>query len=584
MIETLKYPDTLPRNIAREVHMEIMRRAEAAVAADEERDALINDLSDQLAGVPRPTDTSKLGNAACTLEDPLTAEHFYDVLANVIPGWERAKLCMVDAENPDDSAEARVVEDWLNRKAAAAGIRDALYRMFYYANSGLFGVTRLVWKDEAVRRLGEDRIVYSGIRFVVPHPTDFHLYPSGSTSPENALACVERLRLTREELLDGIEDMGYDEEAVMQCIRQPAAYDPEDERQQDGADDADDRRYTCYYVIGRVPLLTDADGGLKTPKEVRERDWEWLVCPDRNVVLMCREYRYSVRPWVIANAIIDPDSYEGNSTVRLLTPLQDQATGLLRAYMNSVNIAAVPAMVMRERLARRFGHQKVFPGAHILVEHELDEMKPLVWDMRGLAAMEVAWSNIATRAAGLASAQGRPTMGADKVRKATEVAAMEQQVSAKFDLIFTCVRTAIENIFKTMLVMYATEADAVGDTDVPADTLWKPWRFTATATTETANPRLRAEQTARKNAIQNEYLTSVIQLPPEYHALKWHAAMSMLMDEGERQPELWLGPQPPPFEEAVTNSIVEEMRNGLAEGQGQPTVGGSDQAIPAGGA
>ncbi len=544
----------------REMFLRLFERVESAIAAARDRDDRIQELWAQLSGESTPGPRRWQGS--CELEDPLTAEHFYDVLANVVPGWERPLLVVVQPIGATPPEHAEIVERWINEAAMLADIHSALYRLFYYANAGLYGVMRVYWDVESANDpvLGSS-VVYSGVRFRVPSPTDFYLYPASAASVEDAICTVERMHFTREELLRGIDEWNLDEEAVRTCIARRAAYEPSD-ADIDRADAAgvsseglqdEDTPITCYYIVGTVPLISDADGNIVAGGDAVRELWEALVCPSANTVLFFRPYRYREKPYVLANAIEIPGQIAGTGTVALLEPLQQEATALLRAYIDSLNLAATPALITTERNSLHFGKQRIYPGA-VLRTNNVEEIRPLTWNMQALAQMEEAWRNLFVRASGLATSQGRPLLAAGPARKATEVQSMEQMVAAKFSLMFSSMQRAIRRTFEIILDMYAMEAQLSGIlpvvgpgpdvTIVDHQVLNGRYRFVPTPTTETANPEQRAAQVVRKMAIQDSYLQAVVQLPPQLALLKYNAAREALLAEQERRPEKWLGPPP----------------------------------------
>lgn len=619
----MKEPDSiiLPRSVRDDVHDAILHMVECVEEENVERDARILKLREQLDGKGNPV-IERWANSA-DVEDTLTIENHLDVMAAIFPGFKRETLAMMIPELPEDADKARVIERWSNLKANKANFQKHGYDALYHATSGLFGVMCVEWvykdgtlystalkdtindtlltddmepdDDKVYERvpIREDVVLESGIRFRVPQPEDFYLYPATSSSVENALACVERMRFTRHGLLSGIEEFGFDRKAVLETIR---AYHSSDttEAEQTRLDEAGitesegEPSYCCYFVIGRVPILMDDTGNLRTPENLLKTDWMWMVCPGAKTVLMSKPWPHPVRPYATVNGLRVPGNYIGKSTVSILEPLQREATVLWRSYLDSVDIACSPMIVTTERNEARFGQQKVGPGLTFkVVEDVQKEMMPFVWNMSGLAQMDSAWAQVNSKAYSLASAQGRPGMGADKVRKAAEVNAMEQMVASKFEMVFWNAQQLVGDVFKIMLKMYAGhlgwEGEEVATPDGKTTTISRAdlnteVNIVAAASTETANPMIRAQQVMRKQAIQAQYVQAALQAPPEWLPMLWHGAREALSSEGEQRPEAWIGPQPNAQEIIAERQQAEQVADEVLAQQGQLTPG--QGAIP----
>ncbi len=207
-------------------------------------------MDDQLEGRIQPYGGDTRWRGACILNDPASREADLELLALLTQAQRKDPKWQVIANNPDDDENATLQEMWLTNKSAEYKLNEHLYNVDYNALRDPCGIMYVGWRQTVknVRKRmyrdsefpdlplveghqrEEDReyeeaivqhpqVEHQGCEFRTPDLADVYLYPADAQDIKTAIGIGERMLLTEDQLLDGIEDYGYDEEAVEELIR-----------------------------------------------------------------------------------------------------------------------------------------------------------------------------------------------------------------------------------------------------------------------------------------------------------------------------------------------------------------------------
>lgn len=572
----------LPKELKQKVDAAIIDRVREAVADNADRDARLAGLANRLEGNASPGTINQRWKNACRLEDPLTREHHLQLLSTMTQAWRTQQFWMCDAVDPSDAEAARAVETYMNIRARQYGLAQAMYDCAFNALTYTFAPMYVGWKtyqkyvrvaqwrnletgetvetpeegadpeqwERVIRRVPAD--AYNGLIFKSVDPLDFYLWPATAQDPETAPAIIERVRVHAEDIV-----RDYPPELAYKVLR--AGPDRDTDRRDEVNDDdglvpssGEGGTYILYVVTGTAPLLLEL-GEPTLPEELALEEYTWVVHQGSETVLSMEAATTVMRPYVCFNALRMPNRLQGHGIVTLVQSLQDEATANLRFTIDSMNLAASPAMKVPERWMNKYGKWAMYPGALVPYIGSPDEITPLTWDMRGVAAGMQLANYIDSRASRIASAQGLSSMLAGKVRKAAEVNATVGVVEQKSDLFLQCMQDGLEHVGELVLSIYMDKMGEDGDVILgdlgpvavtPSD-LRKRLRIHATATSEDSNSETRAQKTLARRKVQSEYFATLNQTPPYQWSAAWASARQALVDLGERAPDEWLGPRPP---------------------------------------
>jgi len=557
----------------------VVERVREAVADAQDRDRELLSLEDQLEGRTSIVLNQRWPNA-CRLEDTLTREHHLTLLASMTAAWRRNQFWLCEAIDPTEAETVRRVETYMNVRARQYGMTRAMYDVAYNALASRYAPMYVGWKSfetfvrgiayrnpetgqpELEQPEGEEwesvpvrrRIPrHNGLVFRAIAPEDFYLYPANQQDATTAPMVMERIRMTPEGVA---EEFGLD---ALKRVR--GSYDEERTEAQDARDDDvgtvgrddDDAEIVLYVVTGRVPILMDGDA-LDIEEWMLGEDFEWIVHQPSGTVLRFEPLGYPMRPYVVFNGLRLPGRLMGHGIVSLLKGLQDEATANLRFTIDSMNLAAAPAMKVSERYLNKYGKWAMYPGALVPYINNPDEVQAMTWDMRGINAGMALAGHIDNKASKIASAQGLSGMLGGKVRKAAEVEATVGLVEQKSDLFFQCLQEGLEDVGRIVLALYLSHMGEDGDVAVAPggqsirvtpDDLERRMRIMAYATSEDASAELRAQKTMAMRKVQSEYIAMVQQSAPYTWRLVYKSAYQSLLDLGARTPIDWLGEEPP---------------------------------------
>ena len=579
------------------IDREVLKRIDLAVSDCAQRDRDLLELREALKGLPTESG-SEPWPGACKLVDPLLREHHTTVVAAMVAQLRQPPFWIVEGTEPGADTSSSVVESWLSTKAQQCDYGTALYEAAYNAAAYKFAPLYVGWIDEMQKTrqmMFEDqetgelvyeqdqvpgreykkqntvrqsvlggRVYYKSIL-----PWDYYLYPSNALNAREASAVIQRVAMTREQLLAGIRDYGFEQDAVMEIIRTPPAKQSRsgsnaardiDEQNGISATINYDAPIECYVVYGRLPLLLDNDE-IATPEHLLNEDFVWWVCPDAldGVVFKFTPWELPERPYAVCGIMPEPGTNSGESVLTFLREMGDEATVMVRLMMNSASLEVCPTLVVPKNREADFDNKSLFPGG-VLGEVNANEIRPLTWDMRGPQMAMQMLEYLNGRASQLIATKNYGEVGSGKVRKATEIQAAESMMAAKFDLFLqNFQQPGLADIARLMIMYYVSRGGTQqqGDVEITREVLDSRFRFTPHAATGAADPMTRMALTRAKIEAQTEYHSQFVQgvaaiaqglMPPEVViellSQAYHGKRRALEDTGERDIESWLGRDP----------------------------------------
>lgn len=609
----------------------ICKLCEDAVSACADRDDELKDLRRTLEGRSDP-----VGNlpwpGACQLEETICRELHNTVTAAI---WSAARqfpyVCLeaVDRENIDAASD---VETWINIKAQQYDYDRALYDAIYLAGEGRYAPMFIGYRQDIIRSFElrdvvaavpltepgeesarqpapEQELVLSEIPgnaccdFRCPDPWDVYVWPVTARGPQIIDGCtnvLERMCLTREDLMMGVIDLGYDRNAVNEMItRGPAAlYNANDGDGLDGIGGLDGLdtanvlttreggTWECFQVIGRAPLLPDDDGDPTIPEALLHTDCIWMCCPALHIVFKqsYSDVPDSLRPYAFHNVITVPNRMLGEGIVSISQSMSDEMTAIIRFGINNMNIEASPMMSVAESWLTRYSKWTVAPG-RFLPRQSSDPVgpKPVTWDVRSQALIMPWLDRLDSKLHRMAATEGSNSALAGRVRKAAEVHFAEQMQQTKFDLFLANIQRGVKETFRIMMAIelkhMGDEGDTVNDetkgisVTVTRQQVEKKFRFLPQASTDSISPAARLAKQQVVAQIVNAYWQGF----PMYHQLgnltyMWALNHRLLILAGERSPERYIGPEPEGSAQQIPQMnpmMMQAMMGGGQAGNGQ---------------
>lgn len=589
------------------VEAEICRRVSSAISGAEARNSQLQIWRDQLQGFG-VTASNKNWSNACDFYDSISLEAHLTLLSQIVGALHREPKVAVEAFNKDDEENARVLEQYLSMESSKNDLDARLYEMAQDACWSQACVVYAGWQQKTrknrevgFRKPGEAR-VYSeeekedgveyepvpvseevteeGYDIRVVDLSDFYLYPANSKSVDKATLVAERMLLTENDLYDGIEDYGFDRDAVEELCNLGPTQEPDAlqiRNEQDGVEAApgNDGYYEVYTTYTRMPRTING-GEEPLPDHYLQDDFLVVCVPERNIVLKMGFSPYKERPYLTGGIMPLKDTILGMSLMGILEPIQTEANANIQFTVDMMNMTATPALLVDQADADNFNKQQLQPGAIIKVSNP-SAVVPLEWDRAPLRD-GLGWQqDLRNRATSLVSAQGQGQLQ-NKVRKAGEIQAVETAAQTKFGLYLTNFqRTCVAPLYQRMIALKEQfgDVDDTGEDFVDSEghpqtltlkALRGKYNVVAVGTSLTHSPESRIEVAKQKQAIQVPYLQAVqAKMPSELLKLMWHSSRELLLDLGERNPEAWLGEEP------------KEQPPAQAQGQGGPPPPGQPQ-------
>jgi len=589
----------------------LCQRMNDAIAGAQERDILLLQLDDQLEGRIQPYG-DKRWRGACILNDPMSREAHLELLALLTQAQRKDPKWQVIAQNPGDDENATLQEAWLTNKAAEYRLNNILYNVAYNALRDPCGVLFVGWKqtvrpvrkrmfrdsefpdmplveghqreedreyEEAV--VEQQEVAHQGCEFRTPDLADIYLYPADCQDIKTAYGIGERMLLTEDQLLDGVVDYGYDEEAVEELIRLGPTHSMggdllrtvrnEYDGTSNNASVREDGFYECFLYFGRMPKLRDDEDAI--PEQYRADDLMCMLCPQQQIVFLMDISPYTDRPYISFSMLPRPNRLLGIGAMQLLATLQDEANANLQLTIDGMDLEMAPVLVAPAEWIQKYNAFSIYPGA-ILPEDDPNTLRTLEWGSKAEKGMELQGA-IVGRGKGLVAAEGYGELQA-KVRKDAEIQNVLAATDSKFDLFLQGFQSSMEELAARIVALHAQfEGEGLQESfnyqgkqmEVSAQNMRGLYRYVPTATSTTVTPEMRLKLTQAKIQAQMGYfaaLAQVMQISPQFAPLIWHGVRQALLDMGERQPEEWIGPEPQmPQPQELPANIAQLVASGV---------------------
>lgn len=582
---TPKYAVELPEDIRQPIEAEICRRVSSAVSDASERDSQLGVWRDQLQGFGITAGNKDISDAS-DFYDSISLEAHLTLVAQICGALHRDPKVAVEAFVEEEKENARIIESYLAMETSRSRVDDRLYEMGVDACWSQAVITYAGWyqKTRSVREAGyrkqdderiyfeeekEDGVDYEevplteevtdeGFDIRVVDLADFYMYPANSKSIEQATLVAERMLLTENDLYDGIDDFGYDEDAVEQLCELGPVSDTERQQSEDDQNgvkgaDGDDGFYEVFSVYARLPRRI-AGGDELLPEQYLQEDFLIVCCPERQIVLKMALSPYKQRPYFAGGIMPMKDTILGLSLMGILEAIQAEANANIQWTIDNNNLTTTPCLKGPKLSGDDLSKMQVKAGAYLGLD-DPGSVTPLEWDRAPLRDGLLWQQDLRNRANSLVSAQGQGQLQS-KVRKSGEVQAVETQAAAKFGLYLSNFqRTCVAELYRRMIALKLQFGDVDEDGEDFSDSEGHSYALTpralrgvynvvAAGSSLTHSPESRIEVGKQKQAIQVQYLQASQALPPKIAKLAWHGARELLFDLGERNPEAWIGDEP----------------------------------------
>lgn len=585
------YDLKLSKELTASLDAAVIRRVIDVVSNCQDRDDELVELHLILEGISMPTGSQPWPNA-CELEASLCREYHTTLNATLSASSKQFPYVITEPSEPNEDDAASQYERWVNVKVQQDGYEDFIDDIIYTALESKYAPAYIGYTQDLVKSfemgyrepdwpegqfipadlkesgkeyheqlMVREDVRKEGLDFRSILPWNLYVDPIDAPGPQIKHDCarvIERIAMTRDRLMAGVRDFGYDKDAVMDMLAMGPTQQNQHRKEMNddqGLQNVGDY-WECFQVIGRLPYLGTADDD-EVPERLRYIDFVWLVCPDHNIAFKrtFSPFPLSIRPYVSFCAFHKPGFMLGNGLVSLLRDLQNEMTALERFGINKLNLEATPMMSVPERWLTKYSKWKVAPGRMMpRVSDNPHELVPVTWDA-GTQNYIMAWMDkLDAYGSRIAAAQSANSTLAGKVRKATEVQFADAMMQTKFDLIQSNINRGVRETFEIVAALLAQHAD--GSETMPApdgsgkpipitlETLRQNFRFIPQANADGANSSLRlqkdmvVQQIVMNNPVYLQEISSGNLVPA------WVLAHRMLTHAGWRSPEELIGPDP----------------------------------------
>lgn len=598
------------------------------VSARKDADDGLRDYRRLLEGQAQPS-----GNlpwpGACEIQEMISRELHMTTTAAIYSSTSQLPYTTVEAVHREDIDAASDVETWINIKAKQYGYSNAIYDAIYIANEGRVGPLYVGPDQKIVRsfKLVEQPQTPEEIEQGEPakkdlvldeQPGDFCLelracdawdvypYPVTAFGPqlkEGALGVFERMNLTREDLILGMESEAYNDEWVSEMLdKEPAALNMDDvqsEFEDDGiqtdtsSKSRETGQYECFLYIGLAPKLLDEEGKPQIPDALMHADVIAMICPALRTMF---KIAYSNipdqdRPYSLFHVVKRPRRWFGEGIVSMTAQYADEMTSIVRFGINNMNLEASPVLVTSESWLTRYSKWTIAPGRN-LPRQASDPVgpQPLKWDVRSQQLILPWLAHIDNQCQRLAASQGVNSQLGGKSLKAAQIHFAEAMQQVKFDLFLSCIKQGVEETFRLMISMLlrhfeddpgigtATDNDTGQTVTITAEQLKKNFRFLATASSDAISPAARLQKQQAVDAIVTDYWnTYPLAVQGGWAQYLYATKHRLLVLAGERNPERFIGPEPQESQAQGPNPLQMLMQQygQQQNGNGQkPSMGG----------
>lgn len=601
---------------------------------------------------------------SCQLEDPLIREQHTQLHSKLSPPLQRDLLVQIDAEDPADAESAKKVESWLEfawkeegfpdeyDKFISNGLRDPaaiLYTGWQQEYKQERGVS--YWDGHSLDDFGNKFLVppegkdpdteYTEVPTIKEHVesqkaiyevldlADVYIYPPKQQNIEKAQGVFVRRLLSECELLDGIEEYGYDKDAVMELIKMGPTFafdgigninvnrswdlnNSDRNRSSLSYNDTlggntksdrldrieginntvltnrEDGLYECREYWGYLPKLRDGEGEALLPDYLFRDRVRSMFCPVHNINFLLDFAPDQECPFFHTSMIPKPGRFLGTGLVQLIQALGLSVTFMLRYTLDNAELQMSQAFVMPMEEFALNANWGLYPGAKLL-ETTPNSIRSLEMPQTAEAGIGML-SFLLNRGKSTIAAEGIGEMQ-NKVRRNPEMQNILQTADAKYGLYgyflyrpiaFMAARRIAQEL-KYNPGFEATINTSGGKITITADDLRKKFRFSAIQISADENPETRAGRNAQMIALQQTYMQAV-QVFPQWAIELWHGARQALLGMGERNPAAWIGQEE--RAQAVVDNLMQQAQEAQAaaqegaQGSTSPSAGGNGTIQP----
>ena len=541
---------------------------------------------------------------SCTIVDPLTSEH-----TTTMQGAANRSIvypyCMFDAIDPGDDKDATDVQSWFNPMIRADGFEEAAQDAIYTCMDQPGAPVFLDWYQDTVQQheamvtdelsgaprpaTDDDdpdkvemiatgpKVLRQGLRFRVAASWDVYPLPVQAKSPDLADGVVERLWITKTDIIRGMEEEGWNKDAGYEMLKKGSQKvelnDAEMEQWERAGVKPDGGLYECFQVIGRPPLKLDDQGRPQMALEYALQDCTFLMNPLNRAMLRSDLRLVPERPMVIVKAFTIPGQFWGRSVAEYLSSGQDEMTAVLRGGINALDfLNSAPLLVP-------LAHMNMYSGITLGPNKKLGvpsggaitqlQLNPAAAE---LSLQREQW--LYSRFSSSISSAGESAMGSGKVRKASEVQASQYMSDIKHGLIVSSIGRGFLHVFAKAIAMYMYYGQRSGNLQevksgkdqsakIDVAQLKRKFRMIPTISSENSNPDqlttrdLKALEVGRSSPLWN--------LPAERQLLAQSLNDMRIRDAESLLPD---------------DAAVEQMEKARQQAQQQQAQGGGQPGQP----
>lgn len=570
----------------------VLEHARNAVARANDRDEDFLRWARQAEGDPLWAGMPPRWLGGCDIEDPLTDEHLFEIVASLCYIQRQQDWFQVtEVEDAPDSAQtANYIEGFLNDVVVETRLNtEHLYDLAENAARYSYGVLAVEWEqkfdtrylpiyrekntgnlfspdapevlanpdDFTLTEEVEETLTHNGPMCRVPYTGDVYLDPPTSQSFKQAERVLERFEYTAQDLLNGISDFGFDEDRVREMlIKGPTASTDRtyrSERDEIEGMDGNEDTWEVFRVIGTPPtMLTEGRSDLKESE--RRRDYQWFICPSHDVCFKFAPSPFAKRPYAKYPFRGRPGRMVGHSVCTMLAPLQQETTSSFRFGIDFRDLYMSSPLFVPDVLADKLDQFETFPGARIPYPTNIplpqNPIWPLPFNPQGFAASMANLNDQRGRASQLFSADARGPAQIQN-RTATEISQAASGADEKLDLILMNFHMGVEETGDLFLSHFQQFAPGeivrkIGQkaVTITQDMLKRQFRIQATGSSENTSPvvKLHRAELVASFAAKDPIIASAI---AKGDMTGIHALLSYLYRAaGVRNPEKFIGPEP----------------------------------------
>lgn len=479
----------------------------------------------------------------CDVEDPMTDEHLFEIVASVVYIQRQQEWYQVtEVEHSTEESEgAQQIEDLMNDLVTEARLNTQhLYDLAENAARHSYAVLCIEWEQkyktqyrpvyrhkekETLHETGSPEVLndpdsyalteeihetveHEGIKCRVPYTGDVYLDPPSAQSFSEARRVIERFDYTEDDLINGITDFGFDEKQVEELLKSgPTKFSDRtyrSERDEIEGVDGEEDTWEVLRIIGQPPVMLK-EGKSELKEEERRRDYQWMVCPSHNICFKFAPSGYVKRPYAKFPFRGRPGRFIGHSVCSMLAPLQQEATNAFRFTIDFRDLYMSSPLLVPDSWYNEVQWYSSYPGS--MMPYPTNPpigpgaIQPLPYNPSGFQAGIASTNQYYARADQLFSSDARGPAQIQN-RTATEVAQSASGADEKLDLILMNFHLGVEEAGDIILSHYQqfggemiTRRIGEKTVQISAEMLRKRYRIQATGSSENASPIIRERRT-----------------------------------------------------------------------------------------